>query len=44
MVFHLKILRESGIIEQDMEKSYALTREGVKTMDCLKTLENLLAK
>ncbi len=44
VVFHLKILKESGIIEQDMEKSYSLTREGMKTMDCLKTLENFLAK
>ena len=27
-VFHMKILREAGIIEQDSEKFYSLTNEG----------------
>lgn len=44
VVFHLKILMESGIIEQDKEKSYFLTREGEKTLSCLKILENYLSK
>jgi len=43
VVFHLKILKEAGIIEQDREKAYALTREGAKTVDILKTLENYLS-
>ncbi len=43
VVFHLKILKESGIIEQDLEKSYSLTREGNKTFECLRTLENYLS-
>ncbi len=44
VVFHLKILKEAGIIEQDREKSYSLTREGERTVECLRTLENYLAK
>ena len=42
VVFHLRILKESGIIEQDDKKTYSLTREGMKTVDCLKTIENHL--
>jgi len=44
VVFHLKILRESGSIEQDKDKVYSLTKEGVRTVECLKTLETYLAK
>ncbi|MBI4688199.1 MAG: response regulator [Nitrospirae bacterium] len=44
VVFHLKILKESGIIEQDKEKSYFLTKEGKKTLDCLNILESYLSK
>jgi len=44
VVFHLKILKESGIIEQDKDKRYLLTKEGEKTLDCLKILENHLSK
>ncbi len=43
VIFHLKILRESGIIAQEKDKSYSLTKEGEKTVDCLKTLENYLS-
>jgi DNA-binding response OmpR family regulator len=43
-VFHLKILKEAGIIEQDNEKSYSLAKEGMKTLTCLQTLENHLLK
>lgn len=43
VIFHLKILRESGIIAQEKDKSYSLTREGEKTVGCLKTLENCLS-
>jgi DNA-binding response OmpR family regulator len=42
VVFHLKFLREVGIIEQDNEKSYTITKEGTKTIDCLRVLENHL--
>ncbi|MBI5054987.1 MAG: response regulator [Nitrospirae bacterium] len=44
VVFHLKNLKESGIIEQDKEKSYFLTKEGEKTLECMKILENYLSK
>ena len=44
VVFHLKMLRESGIIAQDKEKSYSITKEGKKTVDCLKILEDHLSK
>jgi DNA-binding NtrC family response regulator len=44
VVFHLKILREAGIIEQDQDKAYTLTKEGLRTTECLKTLENYLSK
>ena len=43
VVFHLRILKESGIVVQDDKKTYSLTREGMKTLDCLKTMENHLA-
>ena len=42
VIFHLKILREAGIIDQDEGKSYSLTREGTRALDCLKVLENYL--
>jgi DNA-binding response OmpR family regulator len=42
VVFHLRILKEAGSIEQDEEKCYLLTSEGVKTLDCLKTMEQTL--
>jgi DNA-binding NtrC family response regulator len=42
VVFHLRILKEAGIIEQDSDKSYSLTTEGKKTLECLKTMENML--
>ncbi len=43
VVFHLKFLKEAGIIEQDKEKSYSLAKEGAKTIDCLRMLENHLS-
>ena len=42
VIFHLKILKEAGIIEQDEDKSYSLTNEGIKALECLKVLENYL--
>lgn len=42
VIFHLKILREAGIIEQDNEKSYILTRDGEKAENCLKIIDRHL--
>lgn len=44
VVFHLKMLREAGIIEQEKDKAYILTKEGERIFDCLKILENYLSK
>lgn len=43
-LFHLKILREAGIIGQDREKSYILTGEGEKAAQCLKIINTHLSK
>ncbi|MBI1810743.1 MAG: response regulator [Nitrospirae bacterium] len=43
VVFHLKMLKESDIIEQDTDKSYSLTEEGERILSCLKILENYLS-
>ncbi|HEX8950031.1 MAG TPA: response regulator [Dissulfurispiraceae bacterium] len=44
VVFHLKTLKEAGIIEQDREKLYFLTKEGKKITDLLKILETHLSE
>jgi predicted transcriptional regulator len=33
--FHLKVLKEADLIEQDSSKIYSLTGEGKKVLDCL---------
>lgn len=43
VIFHLKILREAGILEQDKGRSYTITKDGEKTFHCLKILESHLA-
>ena len=43
VIFHLKILREAGILGQDSEKSYTLTGEGEKAAHCLTILDRHLA-
>ncbi len=43
VIFHLKSLRESGIIDQNEEKAYILTPEGDKMLECLNILDNYLA-
>ncbi len=43
VIFHLKTLRESKIIDQTAEKSYILTQEGQKIMECLILLEKYFA-
>ena len=42
VIFHLKLLKEAGIVQQGPEKSYSLTKEGTKTIDCLRMLESYL--
>ena len=42
VIFHLKTLREANIIDQNNDKSYFLTHEGHRVLDCLKILENHL--
>ncbi len=41
--FHLKMLKDSGIIKQKM-KTYFLTKEGNEILTCLKILESHLSK
>ncbi len=43
VIFHLKILREAGIVGHDSEKSYVLSRNGMKAASCLKILDQHLA-
>ncbi len=43
VIFHMKILKQTGIVEQDKEKAYSLTERGEKIMSCLKILEAHLA-
>jgi DNA-binding response OmpR family regulator len=42
VVFHLRLLKEAGIIEQDQDKSYSLAKKGFRAVECLRTLENYL--
>lgn len=42
VLFHLKLLKETGIIEQDREKHYSLTQEGYRAIDLLNFLGNYL--
>jgi DNA-binding response OmpR family regulator len=42
VLFHLKSLKESGIISQNEEKSYYLTSEGKKIVECLILLNKYL--
>lgn len=42
VVFHLKMLKEADIIDQSKGRTYFLTKEGIRTTECLKTLEQYL--
>lgn len=42
VVFHLKMLREAGIINQSKGKGYFLSKEGIRISECLKTLKRYL--
>jgi DNA-binding NtrC family response regulator len=39
VLFHLKILKEAGILEQGTDKTYSLAHEGDKAFECLKIIE-----
>lgn len=43
VVFHIKMLKESGMINKDKGKLYSLTGEGERILSCLKILENYLS-
>lgn len=43
VIFHLKKLKESGIIEQDGDRTYCLTSEGERARYCLRVLEHHLS-
>jgi DNA-binding response OmpR family regulator len=40
VLFHMKMLKEAGLVEKDKQKSYYLTYEGRKSFNCLRILEN----
>lgn len=42
VIFHLRLLKEAGIVAQGKDKSYFLTKEGERSYDLLKFLENYL--
>jgi DNA-binding response OmpR family regulator len=42
MVFHLRVLKQAGLMEQDEDKSYMLTRDGTKAVECLAMFEKHL--
>ena len=42
VVFHLKMLKEAGIINQSRGRTYFLTQEGERMIECIKTLEQYL--
>ena len=43
VVFHLKMLKDSDLIRQDKKRTYSLTEEGEKTLNCLNILEGHLS-
>jgi len=42
VIFHLKMLKEAGIIEQGRGRGYSLSKEGKRMLECLKTVEQHL--
>jgi predicted transcriptional regulator len=38
--FHLKVLKESNLIKQDVRKCYILSRAGKKAIDCFHVVKN----
>jgi len=43
VVFHLKMLKESGLVEQGKGKSYSLKGEGERVLSCLRIFEDYLS-
>ena len=43
VIFHLKMLKEARLIEQNEDKFYSLTKQGERALACLKTIENYLS-
>ena len=43
LLFHLKTLKEARIIKQDKKRSYLLTKEGKKILECLNILDIFLS-
>ena len=44
VIFHLKTLKEARIIKQDKKRTYLLTKEGKKVLECLNILDNYLSE
>ena len=44
VVFHLRSLKQSGILEQNKGKTYYLTAEGKNILNCLDLLENFMVE
>jgi len=44
LLFHLKTLKEARIIKQDKKRSYLLTKEGKKVLECLNILDIFLSE
>ena len=44
LIFHLRTLKEAGIIKQDEKRTYLLTKEGKKVLECLNILDNYLSE
>jgi DNA-binding response OmpR family regulator len=42
VLFHLRMLKDAGIVEQDEAKSYHLARQGTKALGCFKVLEKYI--
>ncbi len=42
VLFHLRMLKEAGLLEQAQDKSYSLGRGGTRALECLKVLERYL--
>lgn len=41
--FHLKVLKDAGLVKQDTHKLYLLTREGERVIECLNAVVNGLS-
>jgi predicted transcriptional regulator len=40
--FHLKVLKENGLISQDEQKYYSLTAEGERVTQCMKIVKGVV--